>query len=232
MRINEVFLGFNMFKRLFNLVFSFLFLTQAFSQDKEPLPRFSIRAAFTNPIVVSSQAYRKSFKGLVDGGLTLNLRLFGNFGIGIGYKAAMFEGDDFFKKDNFLKTQEQVHDGVFRMGFDYPTGPKSFITLSLNSGFGFHKYTSVKAARDSLDGKYPTEYTAGFIRPEFSANFLVEDNFAFGIFLSYNMVLNTFDPRLPCFDTYIPYSQYRNKAYPGWISFGFGFYYGAKKKKA
>lgn len=220
-----------MLKRFLSLFIGLCFFVQGFAQDKEPLQRFSIRANVTNPIVIASQAYRNSFKGIIDGGITFNLRLFGNFAIGIGYKAAMFEGEDFFKKDNFLKTQQQVHDGVFRMGFDHRTGPKSFITLSLNSGFGFHKYTSVKAARDSLDGKYPTEYSAGFVRPEFSANFLTEDNFAFGVFLSYNMVLATYDPRMPCFDTYINFSKYRNKAYMGWLSFGFGFYFGPKKKK-
>ena len=75
-------------------------------------------------------------------------------------------------------------------------------------------------------------FNSAFIRPEFSANFLVEDNFAFGVHIAYNLSLATYDPRLNCFDTYVNFAQYRNRSNMGWLSFGFGFYYGAKKKKA
>ncbi len=222
-----------MLKRLFTLLISLCFVAQSFSQDKEHLPRFSIRAYCAIPHVIGSQAFRESFLGVYDAGINFNLRLFSNFTLGVGYQNVLFNQTSFFKYKG-LDTRLQVHDGVLRIGYDKSTGPKSFISISLSSGYGDNQYTAVKAAKDSLNGKYPTFFNSAFIRPEFSANFLVEDNFAFGVHVAYNMSLAAYDPRLNCFDTYakLNFDQWRNRSNMGWISFGFGFYYGAKKKKA
>lgn len=220
-----------MTKRLFTLLICLCFITQGFSQDKEHLPRFSVRAYCAIPKIVGSQAFRESFLGIYDAGLTLNFRLFSNFTMGVGYQNALFGQTSFFKYKG-LDTRMQVHDGVFRLGYDKTTGPKSFISISLSSGYGVNLYTAVKANADSLNGKHPTFFKSAFVRPEFSANFLVEDNFAFGVHIAYNMSLATYDPRLDCFDTYVNFAQWRNRSNMGWLSFGFGFYYGAKKKKA
>lgn len=201
------------------------------AQDKELLPRVSFRGTCASPIVISSKAYNASFKGVVDGGLTVNIRLFGNFSVGLGYKGTLMQAEDFYTKQRFLATKEQIHEGVLRLGVDRVTGPKGFLSIALNVGYGLNKYTAVKAAQDSLNGRHPTEFTAAFIRPEISYNFKVEENFAFGVLLAYNMELATFDPRMPCFDTYGDAALQYNKANMSWISFGFGFYYGLKKKK-
>lgn len=220
-----------MIKQFFSLIICFSLVTQAFAQDKEPLPLFSIRGSCAIPKIIGSEAFRISFLGVYDAGLTLNLRLSKKVTVGIGYKNAMFNTTSFFKAKD-LSTKLYVHDAVVRFGFDHITGPKSFISLSVNGGYGVGQYQAVKAARDSLNGKYPTQFGSIFLRPEFSANFLVEDNFAFGVYIAYNMMLTSYDPRLNTFDTYENFSKYKNKANMGWISFGFNFYYGPKKKKA
>ena len=112
----------------------------------------------------------------------------------------------------------------------------------MNSGLGFNQYTDVRCA-DSLAGKLPTSFIAYYIRPEVAINFLVDENFAFGIHLAYHHYFYTYDPSLNCFNNYadkgvngqsIKYNDvtYGNSDNIGWISFGFGFYYGFKKKKA
>lgn len=219
----------------FSLSVCFLIIAQSFGQDKEPfkdpLPRFSIRGSCAIPKIIGSQAFRLSFTGIYDAGITFNLRITEKLTVGIGYQNALFNQTSFFRYKG-LDTKLQVNNGLVRIGYDKPTGPKSFISLSLTSGFGVNQYMAVKAEADSLNGKYPTFFTSTFLRPEFSGNFLVEDNFAFGVLIAYNMVLATYDPNLNCFATYENFSKYRNKANMGWISFGFNFYYGPKKKKA
>jgi hypothetical protein len=218
-------------KQFLSLIACFFFFTQSFAADKDPLPRFSIRGSCAIPKIIGPEAFRISFLGVYDAGLTLNLRVSEKISVGIGYKNAMFNTTSFFKAKD-LSTRLYVHDAVVRIGFDHITGPKSFISLSLNSGYGIAQYQAVKAAKDSLNGKYPTQFGSIFLRPEFAANFLVEKNFAFGVYLAYNMMLSSYDPKLNTFDTYVNFSQYRNKANMGWISFGFNFYFGPQKKTA
>jgi hypothetical protein len=218
-----------MSKQFLSLIACFFLFSQSFAQDKDPLPRFSIRGSCAIPKIIGPEAFRISFLGVYDAGLTLNLRVGKSVTVGVGYKNAMFNITSFFKAKD-LSTKLYVHDAVVRLGYDYISGPKSFISISLNSGYGIGQYQAVKAAKDSLNGKYPTQFGSIFLRPEFSANFLVEDNFAFGVYLAYNMMLNSYDPKLNTFDTYENFSQYKNKANMGWISFGFNFYFGPGKK--
>jgi hypothetical protein len=218
-----------MCKRFFTVLFCIALINGSFSQE-DFLPRFNVRAHCVIPKIVGSQAWRISFLGVYDAGITFNLRVAGNLTAGIGYKNALFNSTAEYRNKGVF-TQHRLHEGVLRLGVDKRTGPKSFISFAINGGYGLNQYIAVKAIKDSLNGKYPTSFTAGFVRPEFNANFLIEDNFAFGIVLAYNMTLATYDPKLNCFATYDNFAKYRNKAYMGWFSFGFGFYWGYKKNK-
>lgn len=220
-----------MYRQFLSFIICFFIITQSPAQDKDPLPRFSIRGYCTIPKIVGSQAFRISFLGVYDAGISFNLRLAEKLTIGVGYKNALFNTTAFFKAKD-LNTKLYVHDGALRLGFDHRVSPKTFINLCLSGGYSFGQYQAVKAARDSLNGKYPTEFGTMFLRPEFNVDFLVEENFAFGVCLAYNMLLYKYDPNLNAYYTYENFSKYKNKANMGWISFGFNFYYGPKKKKA
>ncbi len=200
--------------------------------EKKLLPRVAIRGFVTIPRSISSEAYRTSFNGLYDGGLNITTRVFDNFCIGLGYGNALFTTTTQFR-DQFgrnINTRQQIHNGVLSFYYDKMTGEKSFAAFSLSSGLSYNKYTGVIAKADSLYKNIPTDYVCGFIKPEVSINFLVEENFAFSIHLNYTMALYTFDPKVARLDEYLNYKEYKNKTNIGWISFGFGFYYGFKRK--
>jgi len=187
-----------MFKRLL-ILSAFLFpFSQGNAQDREPLPFFSIRGSCSIPKIVGSEAFRISFLGVYDANLTFNFRMGKKLTIGIGYQSCIFNQTATFKYKG-LDTKLQIHNGLIRIGYDKYTSAKSFASLSVTSGYGVNKYTAVKAVRDSLNGKYPTFFTATFLRPEASINFLVEDNFAFGVLIAYNMILSQYDPNLNFF---------------------------------
>lgn len=214
------------------LIVIFAALTVLSQTEKKLLQRVAIRLSCNVPKVLSSEAYRTSFNGLYDGGIKFTTRVFDNFCIGFGYDNALFVTTTQFR-DPFgrnINTRQQMHNGVLSFYYDYMTGEKSFLAISLNSGLSYNKYTNIIAKYDSLYKNIPTDYIAGFIRPEVSINFLVEENFAFGIHLSYTMSLYTYDPKISRLDTYLKYSDYKNSANVGWLSFGFGFYYGFKRK--
>lgn len=245
-------------KALKIIILFFVVSIKCFSQEapvKKLLPRLSVRAAVTIPKVVSSQAFAASFSGIFDANISVNLRLFSNFTFGAGYDGTLFVNQLYFRQQG-QNTRLQIHDGFLRLGYDYLATEKRFWTFSLCSGVSYNLYTGVSAnsgytgvpaspaltaRNDSLNAR-PRSFFAPFLRPEIAINFLVEENFAFGIHVAYNYCLYTYDPRYCAFDVYsFPINQpgqlkindvyLRNRANMGWISFGFGFYYGFKKKK-
>lgn len=215
-------------------VFVLFVLPYLVFSDKEPdlLPRFAIRAQCNVPKVLGSEAYRISFNGLYDGGIKFTVRVKNNFCLGIGYDNALFNTTTLFR-DNWgrnVNVRQQIHNGVLSFIFDKSTSEKTFFSIGLNTGLSYNFYTNTVAVNDSLYSKIPKDFITVFVRPEMSINFLVEDNFAFGIHLSYNMSMYNYDPKVPRLDKYADYSKYKNRSNVGWISFGFGFYYGFKRK--
>jgi len=71
-----------------------------FSQDKAPeLPKFSIRGNVSIPKVVSSNAFRNSFSGVVCGDMNFNYKIASNFFIGTGYSYT------YYNRKKFLETK-------------------------------------------------------------------------------------------------------------------------------
>lgn len=257
MVINEVFLGLNYsVKRILTLISVLFFSVQLWSQDDVieiksgekvsfrdiKIQPFNIRASCTVPKIMSSEAFRTSYSGFFDAQLSLNFRVLKKFSLGLGYKSALF-GPQLYFRQKGLSTRLQVHDGFIKLGYDKILGDKGFLTFSIDAGPTFNKYTSVKFAQDSLNGKYPTSFVGGFIRPELAINFMVEENFAFGFIFAYNYCLFNYDTKYNGFGSYADSKStagniiyegtgYKNKASMGWFSFGFGFYYGFKRKTA
>ncbi len=257
MVINEVFLGLNYtVKRIFPLIFILFLSAQLLAQDDDvqvvtsagppkgfgnfKLPRVNIRASCTVPKVTTSKAFRISYTGVYDAQLSLNFRIASNLNVGLGYKNALFTPQLYFRQKG-LSTRLQVHDAFARFGYDHIFSDRGFVSFSLDAGYSYNKYTSVKFVHDTLNGKYPTYFGNYFLRPEISVYFLVEESFAFGFTFSYNYCLYPYDPKYNGFGSYADSKStasnliyegvgYKNKANMGWFSFGFGFYYGFKKK--
>jgi hypothetical protein len=199
-------------------------------EEQKKLPRFSVRANVGVPKVVSSKAFRTSFLGLYEVNATVNVRLFSNFFIGVGYKNALFKAQSYFQQKN-IYTNMQVHNGFMRVGYDRFYAEHSFATFAVNVGYNFNKYTRTSPKYDTLVHPYPTQYTGLFIQPEIGLYFLVEDNFAIGAHIAYNYNFTRFDPDLPYFDKWLDYTNISNRSNTSWITFGFGFYYGFVKKR-
>ena len=217
--------------RYFILIIHIVFLSALQAQEEQkPLPRFSVRANIGIPKVTSSKAFRTSFLGLYDANASMNVRLFSNFHIGVGYKNALMKAQDYFKQKN-IYTKMQVHNGFINIGYDRFYAEHSFATFGINAGYSFNKYTNVVPRADSLIRSTPPQFTTSFIEPSISFNFLVEDNFAIGAHIAYTYSLAKFDPSIPYIDKWLGYQSFSNNWNMSWLSFGFGFYYGLVRKK-
>ena len=217
---------------------SFLMLMSclvSFCQDKAPeLPRFSIRANMGIPKIASSQQFRNSFAGVVTTDGSVNYKLFSNFIVGVGYSYTYYKVQKYFRdplRDN-ITTNLQMQNGYLKLGYDKFFSDNGFATFSLNTGYSFSEYRSVRYKNDSLIGKYPTKFSNAFIEPMVGIYFIVDPNFAIGGHLSYSYNLSQFNPLSPQFNQWGPpgYTKLTNKWNISVVTLGFGFYYGLAKK--
>lgn len=201
-----------------------------FSQDKAPeLPKFSVRGNVSIPKVVSSNAFRNSFSGVVCGDMNFNYKIASNFFIGTGYSYTYHKSQKVFRDKN-LNANLQSQNAYVKLGFDKFFSDNGFATFSLNAGYNFNTYRGVIYKSDSLIGKYPTEFASAFVEPMIGLYFIVDPNFAIGGHISYSYNFSKFDPTYPGFDKYFEYSKVKNNWNMSMINLGFGFYYGLVKK--
>jgi hypothetical protein len=212
------------------IAFSLLFSLFGFSQKEgQENAFFTIRGNLGIPRVVGSQMFRTCFAGLYEGNLSLNLRLFNNFFAGAGYQNTQFQNNKFLKFTYFraeipYNTRMMSHSGFIKLGYDKFFSDKGYTTFALNTGMMFNNYFNVNEDTSKANKPFVLqEYSAPFVQPEVSVNFIVEKHLAFSIMLSYTTLFTKFDPKAPRFAHFETVSDARNRYYMNWINIGFGF---------
>ena len=201
-----------------------------FAQDKAPeLPRFAIRGNIGIPKVVSSQSFRNSFSGVIEGNANVTCKLVSDFIFGVGYSYTYYKSQKAFR-DQSVNTNMQSQNGYLKLGYDKFYSDNGFVTFSVNMGYNFNQYKGLRYRSDTLIGKYPTEFSSAFVEPVIGLYLMVDPNFAIGGHLSYNYNFSKFDPTLPGFDRWLEYRNLKNNWNMSMITLGFGFYYGLKRK--
>lgn len=201
--------------------------------------RFVVKLEAGIPKTVSSTLFRKSFNGFYDASVSFNFRLVENFYFGVGYE------NIFFKANSALKQRAVTNSTV---SFPYDTrilGDCPFATISydkwikenayvsygLSYGFMLARYTSVVDDSSARNMPFIAKgFSAQFIRPSISWNFVDKDNpwISFKVFLAYTTLLYKYDPKAPRLahlelgnnDT--PPKPYSNNYYVSWLTVGFG----------
>lgn len=214
-------------KKLVFLIFYLLGCIALHSQnDPYRNSPYSIRSTISIPNIVSSQAYRVSFRGVYDGNISLNRTLFSNFYAGVGYYNALFNRArrEEFDKNN-LKTRQQTHGGFLKLGYDYFFSERGYYSMSLNTGYAYNFYTGVsRALSDTILPATTNKFNSLFLTPELSANFLTGPKLCFGITLSYVTMLYKYNPRDSYMDGYLNYKKINNRHYMSWINIGFSIH--------
>lgn len=189
----------------------------------------TIRGNIGIPRVVGSQMFRTSFAGLYEGNLSVNLKLFGNFFVGIGYQNTQFQNNKFLKFQYFnasipYNTRLLSSGGFIKLGYDRFFSDKGYASFSLNSGLMFNKYINVNADTSASNKPFGLQdFSAPYVQPEASINFIVEKHLAFSIMLSYTTMFYKYDPKGPRFAQFQEVKDSRNRYFMNWINIGFGF---------
>ncbi|MBA3682776.1 MAG: hypothetical protein H0W73_16675 [Bacteroidetes bacterium] len=190
---------------------------------------FTIRGNIGIPRVIGSQMYRTCFAGLYEGNLSLNLRLFNNFFVGVGYQNSQFQNNKFLKFAYFntsipYNTRLQMHSPFIKLGYDKFFSDKGYVTFALNSGIMLNNYFNVNADTSLSNRPYVIQdFSAPYVQPEFAVNFQVDKLLSFSLMLNYTTLFYKFDPKAPRFNHFREVKDTRNRYFMNWFNIGFGF---------
>ena len=203
---------------------------QSLSQNKgKEVSDFVIHGNVSIPNPVSSEMYRTAFDGIYEANFAVSKKVAEYFLIGVGYQSVLFQNDERFKYAYFnasipYNTRLQDHGFFFRFTYARYASAKIYLDYSANMGYSVLNYYNINADTSASNQPYGAEkFNAAFFQPEFSLNFLVENNLSFSINLSYTTLFSHFDPRAPRFNQFEEIAGASNKYFMSWINFGFGF---------
>jgi hypothetical protein len=216
-------------RQLFVLICTLLCLSGFSQKPGQHNAPWTIRGNIGIPKPISSQMYRKSFTGLYEANLSVNLRLFDNMYIGIGYQNTHMQNNKFLKQQIFnasipYNTRLMGHGFFFKVGYDQFFSEKAYFSYSLNSGYMLCNYFNVNADTTADNRPYQSfKFNAAYFQPEVSVNMLVEGNMSFSFLLSYTTLVHRFDARSPRFNQFKEIRTASNNYLMSWINFGIGF---------
>lgn len=215
-------------KRIFFVLFfisSFCFSQKIDKQNS----LLTIRGNIGIPRSISSKMFKTAFNGIFEANLSFNVRLFDNFFVGIGYQAAQFQNNKFLKFQYFnnsipYDTRLTANCGFVKLGYDKFFSEKGYMSYCLNSGFMQCNYSNVNLDTNINNKPFgKLIFSAPYIQPEVSANFIVDNTISFSIMLSYTTLFSNFDPKAPRFNHFEEVKKTSNKYYMSWLNIGFGF---------
>ncbi len=210
------------------LLIGFLF-SQTGPINKENKP-FIIKGNIGIPKTITSNQFRSSFNGLYEGSISVNFKLFNNTYFGVGYQSVYFQNNKFLKFKVFeasipYNTRLIGNSPFIHLGFEKFYKSNFYIHYGINYGIMLGKYTNVNEDTSVYNKPFVSKnITAQFVQPEISANFIVEENLAFYVFLSYNTLFYKYDAKAPRFNQFQEEVREKsNNYYMSWLTFGFGF---------
>ena len=197
---------------------------------------FTIRGNIGIPRVISSEMFRTSFAGLYETNLSFNIKLFKNFFVGVGYQNTQFQNNKFLKFQYFnasipYNTRLLCNGTFIKLGYDNFFSEKGYTSFNLNSGLMLNNYFNVNADTSNANKPFVLkEFSAPYVQPEVSVNFIVEKHLSFSIMLSYTTLFYRFDPKAPRFAQFQDIKGTSNNYFMGWMNIGFGFHILLDKK--
>ena len=190
---------------------------------------FSPRVNVTVPHPMGNKSFKKSFVGIYEVNLGLNLFVYKGLYIGLAAKNGLLKITE--NKIADYNASMAINNVAGKIGGDWYIGEKNnaIFSFGLTAGHNWTKYSGLM----SKDPKKPPLYTSfetNYIEPEMNIFFLIESNFAIGATVSYTIFDAHFNPYDLNLNEYSKFST-NNAAATQYFSFGFGFYYSLFPKK-
>lgn len=173
------------------------------------------------PHPVSNEAFRNSFVGVFDVTGNVNFEIFGGFTAGLYYQNSIYKTPA--NKVRGLNTIARFNNAGLRLGMDAFKSKITLLSGGLTAGTSFIDYLNVVCKTETSSLEKSTKSI--FFQPDVSISFFVEDQFAIGVQVAYNINLNEFDPQKICLDQHKPYGEGEEIGITQTLNFGFGLIY-------
>lgn len=217
-------------RNLLVLIILFASVT-CFSQDIKPKgPLVNIRGNVGIVRPVTSAAFSTCFAGVYEANLSVNVRAFDHFYVGLGYESIYFQSSAFLKQQVSAyaslpyKTNCIGNGGFIRLCYERYFMPKAYMSYALNTGYLACYYNNIATDTSHYNLPYGNlNFGAPYFQPEVSVNFIAEQRLSFSVLLSYGVLLTHFDPKAPRLNAFDEIRNAGNKFPVSWINFGFGF---------
>ena len=205
---------------LFLIFNSYLFTVDA--QTKAPVKlKKTIRAEFQLPRATSNAAFKKTFSGVFNTGLSMN---FGgkHFNAGCFYSFTQYQVFPKFFEDPHVVLSN--HTAGIKISYDILTSSgRGLFSPFIAPGYSFLKYSRIKCKTET---PYNTHPSAPSLNLGMSYNIMMDEWVGAGFIIGYNMIDHVFRPESVCLDEWgIDYVQGDNKGSFQNIFFGFCVYF-------
>ena len=220
-------------RRIFYTVFFLLSLCNLYGQEKDFVETrdfhfkeslLFINGVVTVPNVIANQGFRHTFKGIYEGGASLNIRVASGFSIGVGFKNSLISTQERVQN---VDTRMQLYTAFVRFAYCRYHTEKTFSTMGINVGYNNSFYTNVVSIHSPIISK---QYNSLVFEPEYSINFAVDENFSIGLFISYAFFATPFDATTIAMQDYSSLSTLGNTKANGMLNVGFCFHIGMGKR--
>lgn len=201
------------------LLLSTVLLCQA--QEKTDDTKWITRLDLMVPQPLANKAFKFSFTGILDVGLSVNRRIGSMFNAGISYRYKQFQVRTNKIPDLQILPVMHTHHGSLRLSMDLKSGKNGIVTPGLNIGYNFINFTDLPCS--TMVATTP-EVRAFNLEPNVAYIWLIDEGFGMGLMLNYNLLTYEFDPAGICLTEYKSYTDAQRTGLTHSFSVGFSVY--------
>jgi hypothetical protein len=179
-----------------------------------------IRGVINVPNVIANSGLRSSFKGIYEGNLSFNIRVASGLSLGVGMKNSLISTQERLQD---VDIKMQLYTAYFRLAYARYHNEKAYSVFGANFGYNNSFFTNVVPIHSPVLTK---NYNSLVFEPEYSINFVVDEHFTIGLFISYMYLFTPFDARNIALQDYSSAATRGVNSGNGFLNFGFSFYVG------
>jgi hypothetical protein len=188
---------------------------------------FTTRLSFTVPNPASNSAFRKSFIGIYQANISMNMALYKSLFIGVAFSDALLQVDKNVIPNTTYAKQPHVnfYNAAVKLGGNFHIGDKNRLILSADISVGLSsiKYSDFKP-KDLTKTIAVTNFKSPYAELGLGMVFLVEPHWGFGPTVGYTLIQRTFNPYELYLNDWSGYSN-SNSGATQYFSFGFVCHY-------
>lgn len=214
--------------RLAWAIIFFFIGTTAFAQvNPDASHRMHLKLSGNVPHPVSNKAFRRSFTGIYDLGLTYRIQLFSKFSFGVQGKHVAWTVPD--NKIPGLDTYGKFNAVGLCLSYDHPVSETAVLYAAVTLGSAEMRYGDL--SYDSVPADFQTKYRFNYGEVEVGAYFYTEGNFAIGLQTTMMFTNYAFDPYKLSLDEHKAYVASDLNGKVSQFNLGFSVIYSFLKKK-